>query len=120
MSTQATGGGRTRITARALEHVTAAIAGEAFGSPGDRVQVGLTDHDGALDVVITTPIRTVSLARAMEEGRSVSRTGGSILERSERAEDTIRTRVNELTGHTVRQVSVHITGVHVRREARVR
>lgn len=120
MSDQEAGGGRNRITARALERVTAAVAADAFGSHGDRVKVDLTDHDGALDVSLETAIRTVTLARAAEEPRAVQRLGGSILERSRQAEDTVRTRVHELTGYTVRQVAVHITGVHVQQERRVR
>ena len=120
MTTQATGGGRTRITARALERVTAAVAGEALGSPGDRVKVALTDHDGALDVAVTSGIRAVSLARAMEEPRAVERLGGSILDRARAAEETVRDRVGELTGYTVRQVAVQLTTVHVEQERRVR
>ena len=120
MSDREAGGGRTRITARALERVTAAVAAEAFGSPGDRVKVDLTDHGGALDVQIASTIRTVTLARAAEEPRAIGRLGGSILDRSRQAEDTVRDRVQHLTGYTVRQVAVHITGVHIQQERRVR
>ena len=120
MSGQEAGGGRNRITARALERVTAAVAGEAFGSHGDRVKVDLEDHDGALDVAIDTAIRTVSLTRASDEPRALDRLGGSIMDRTTRAEDTIRDRAHDLTGYTVRQVAVHITGVHVQQERRVR
>ena len=91
MSDREAGGGRNRITARALERVTAAIAAEAFGSRGDRVKVELTDHDGALDVGIETAVGAVSLARAAEEPRAIGRLGGSILGRSQQAEDTVRT-----------------------------
>lgn len=120
MNRTATGGGRNRITARALQRVTAAVAAEAFGSPSGRVAVELTDHDGALDVGIETAIRTVTLLRATEEPRAVGRLGGSILDRSRHAEETVRSRLHELTGYTVRRVAVHITGVHVRQEPRVR
>jgi uncharacterized alkaline shock family protein YloU len=116
----ATGGGRNRITARALERVTAAVAAEAFGSPRGRVKVELTDHDGALDVGIETVIRSVTLTRAAEEPRAVARLGGSILDRSRHAEDTVRSRVQDLTGFRVRRVAVHITGVHLQQERRVR
>ena len=113
-------GGRTRITARALERVTEAVTAEAFGSPGNRVRVDLSDHDGALDVAVSTAIRTISLSRAMQEGRALERSGGSIVDRTAVAEDAIRTRVHQLTGYEVRQVFVHITGVTVRQEPRVR
>ena len=120
MSDQEAGGGRNRITARALERVTAAVAAEAFGSTGDRVKVDLPDHGGALDVSLETAIRTVALSRAAEEPRSIGRLGGSILDRSQQAEEVVRTRVHDLTGYTVRQVAVHITGIHVQQERRVR
>ena len=120
MSDQAAARGRTRITARALERVAAAVTGEAFGSPGDRVKVDLTDHDGDLDLAVTTGIRTVTLTRAMEEPRAIERLGGSILQRATRAEETIRNRVAELTGSTVRQVAIHFTDIHIQQERRVR
>lgn len=112
--------GRTRITARALERVTAAVTGEAFGAPGGRVRVDLTDDDGRLDVAVTTAIRTVSLARAMREPRAIERSGGSITDRTARAETEIAARVHELTGRTVDRVAVRLTAVHVRQEPRVR
>ena len=58
--------------------------------------------------------------RRAAEGRALERSGGSIVDRTAVAEDAIRTRVHELTGYEVRQVFVHITGVHVRQEPRVR
>lgn len=120
MSGSATAGGRTRITSRALERVAAAVTGEAFEAPGDRVTVDLTDHDGALDITVSTGIRTISLGRAIDDPGAIDRLGGSILQRAERAEETIRDRVGELTGSTVRQVRIHLTTAHVQQERRVR
>lgn len=120
MSDQAAARGRTRITARALERVAAAVTGEALGSPGDRITVDLSDHEGALDVAVTTGIRTVSLTHVLEEPRAIERLGGSVLARAAAAEDVIRNRVTELTGSAVRQVQIHLTSVHVQQEKRVR
>ena len=113
-------GGRTRITARALERVAEAVTAEAFGSPGDRVRVDLTAHDGALDVAVSTAIRTIPVPRARPGPRALERSGGSIVDRTVAAEESIRTRVHELTGYEVRQVFVHLTGVHIKQEPRVR
>jgi hypothetical protein len=112
--------GRTRITERALQRVAAAVTADAFGSTGDRVQVELTDHDGGLDLAVTTAIRTVSLQRAIEEPRAVARAGGSILARTQAAEAVIRDRVGALTGRTVGRVAVRLSGVHLAQERRVR
>lgn len=120
MSGGVAAGGRTRITARALERVAAAAAGEALGVPGGGVAVELHDDEGRLDLTLRTAVRTVSLGRAIEEPLALERMGGPLLERTARAQTEIRQRVQDLTGYRVSTVVLHLTGAVVRRERRVR
>ena len=120
MSEGSTGGGRTRITARALERVVKATTREAFDSGKDAVSVDLTDNGGTIDLAIRTAIRVPSIARAQNDGRAVGRLGGSILERCTAAEDAIRTKVHQITGYEVTRVTVQLTGVRTEQEQRVR
>lgn len=112
--------GRTRIAARALERIAGAVAADALGGDRRRTSVALADHEGSLDIAIDAAVRTVSLARAAEEPGAVDRSGGPLLGRAEAAGSTVRDRVHELTGRSVQRVSVHITGVQVQQERRVR
>lgn len=112
--------GRTRITNRALQRVVAAVAGEALGVDGKDVGTDLTDHDGALDLAVDTPIGVPTIARARQQPDVLQRTGGSIVERCAEAEQTVRDRVHEMTGHEIRRVTIRVTGVSISKERRVR
>jgi hypothetical protein len=114
------GSGRTRVTARALQQVAAAVAGDALGVGAKRVDARLTDAGGSLDIVAHAPIRVVSIARLHTDARSLDRTGGSVLDRCAKAEHVIRDRMQALTGYTVRRVTVRITDVEIQQESRVR
>ena len=120
MTDESTGGGRTRITARALDRIVTRVTGEAFGAPGESVGVDLVDHGGALDLTVRTAISVVSIDRARGDSRAVDRMGGSVLQRCASAEDETRTRVKQITGNEVGRVTVRLTGVHITREKRVR
>lgn len=120
MTDERTGGGRTRITARALDRVVTRVTGEAFGAPGESVGVDLIDHGGELDLLVRTAISVVSIDRARSDSRAVDRMGGSVLERCTAAEEEIRDRVKQITGNEVRRVTVRLTGVHITKEKRVR
>ena len=115
-----TSGGRTLVTARALEQVVAAVAGEALGVPGAGVHVALTDRGGDLDVVARAPMRVIAIRRLRLEPGALARAGGTVLERCAAAEDRIRSDVHRITGYTVHHVTVHLTDVELRRERRVR
>ncbi|MFT2815443.1 hypothetical protein [Leifsonia sp. A12D58] len=111
--------GRTRITSKALKSVVSAVTAEALGVDANHVGVDLTDHSGALAVTVTTPIRVVSLDRVQSDPTAVKRAGGSIVDRTSRAQETIRDRVSNLTGSTIGRVTVRISGVNIQPEERV-
>lgn len=119
-ATRSPGRGRTRITSRALQRVVAAVAGEALGVDAKDVDTDLTDHDGALDLAVDTPIEVPSISRVREQPRAIERSGGSIVERCADAEQVVRDRVHELTGYGIRRVTIRVTGVRISRERRVR
>lgn len=111
--------GRTRVAPRALDRVAAAVAADALGVDAGQVTVDLTDHHGDLGLTVRSTIRALSLTRVRADPHTVSRTG-SILERAATAQDTIRERVSALTGSTIHQVTVRITGISIQEEKRVR
>lgn len=112
--------GRNHISSRALNRLVTAVAAEALGSEAATVTADLTDDRGALVVNISSPVRVVSLDRVERDRGLVARTGGSILERSARAQESVRRRVGELTGYRIARVVVQIKSVEIRRESRVR
>lgn len=112
--------GRTRITAKALNRIVSAVTGETLGTDPARVGVDLSDQDGALTLTVTTPVRVLSLDRVQSDPAAVSRAGGSIVDRAERAQQTIRDRVNALTGSAIGRVTVRVSGIDIQPEERVR
>src|SRR4051794_3012636 len=74
-------GGRTRITAHALERVVAAVAAEELDADRRSVDVTLTDRSGVLDLAVATVLHVVSVERAITEPHAVARSGGTVLER---------------------------------------
>ena len=111
--------GRTRITSKALKSVASAVTAEALGVDASHVGVALTDHDGALALTVTTPIRVVSLDRVQSDASAVHRADGSIVDRSARAQELIRDRVSALTGSAIERVTVRISDVKILPEERV-
>lgn len=112
--------GRTKIAPRALDRVVSAVSANLLGVDSKKVSVELDDDDGNLSLTVSAPIRVPSLLRIESEPGIVDRQGVSLLERAKRAQEEIRTRVHQLTGHQVARVIVKITGVDVREERRVR
>ncbi|MGD8169882.1 hypothetical protein ACEXOS_021935 [Herbiconiux sp. P16] len=112
--------GRTRITSKALSRIVSAVTAEALDVTASRVGVELADQRGLLTLVVTTPIRVVSLDRVLRERGAVDRTGGSILDRTARAQETIRDRVGTLTGSAIGRVTVRVSGVDIQPGERVR
>lgn len=112
------GPGRTRIAAKALEHVAVNIAAEALGVPAGRVKVELVDDRGALALIVTSPMRAVPLARitAASDG---ARQPGTIIERATAATGAIRAKVTQLSGSTVSRVSIRVSGLDIAQEGRV-
>lgn len=112
--------GRTRITTKALSRVVSAVTAEALGVDAGHVGVDLADREGALALTVNTPIRVVSLERVQAEKSVVQRAGGSIMDRTTRAQEIIRDRVGALTGSAIGRVTVRVTGVNIQPEERVK
>lgn len=113
------GPGRTRIAAKALEHVAVAIAAETLGVPAGRVAVQLVDDRGALALLVTAPMRAVPLRRVGAAPDAVSRSGGSILDRASAATATIAAQLEHLSGSHVSKVSLRVSGLEIAQEGRV-
>jgi hypothetical protein len=111
--------GRTRVTAKALNRLVAAVAAEALGVPARVVSVDLTDSAGKLAVTVRSPLRVVSLTRVQDDRSLVARTGGTLLERAAAAQQQIRSRAAELSGSAISNVTVRLTGIDIQQERRV-
>jgi hypothetical protein len=120
MGRSASVGGRTRVTRRAMERVGAAVAAQTLAVCPAHVHVLLTDRDGRLDVAILSPLRVTPLAHAPAESSARRAAGTSVMERCSTAELVIRSRFEELTGHTVGRLALQITGVEPDQQERVR
>ncbi|WIB67147.1 hypothetical protein DEI93_14500 [Curtobacterium sp. MCBD17_035] len=103
--------GRTRVTARALSRVVAALTAEELDVDADHVHVDLEDRDGALAAILRTPIGV----RGLDADDAPS-----LVERCSAAQRTLRDRVPALTGRHLAQVTLHLTGAVIRAERRVR
>ncbi|RFA23348.1 hypothetical protein [Subtercola boreus] len=112
--------GRTRVTAKALNRVIAAVAAEALGVDASSVSIDLADSAGALTVTVRSPLRVVSLGRVQDDRGIVARTGGTLLERAAVAQTEIRRRASDLSGSNISTVTVRLTGIDVQSEKRVR
>ncbi len=109
--------GRTRVTERALARVASAVSAEALGVAAEHMKVSVEDQDGLLGLSVRGPIRVPPLARLQ---RGTTPQPDTLLDRCSRAQVEIRRRVTELTGASVGAVTIRVTGVHLRREVRVR
>ncbi|NYD68718.1 hypothetical protein [Agromyces atrinae] len=112
--------GRNRVTAKALTRVVAAVTADALGVKASRVGVGLSDDKGLLVLTVTTPIRVASLTRVHAAPGVVERSGGTIVDRAARAQETIRERVSALTGSQIARVTVKLSAADIQEEERVR
>ncbi|MEF2978991.1 hypothetical protein [Subtercola sp. YIM 133946] len=114
------GRGRTQVTARALTRVVTALAATALDVAPSRVSVSLSDHDGALAVSISSPIRVVSLNQIGGDDNAVLRSGGTVLERAERAQSVVREQAQYLTGSSIHSVTIRLNGAEIRHQERVK
>ncbi|WP_309615217.1 hypothetical protein [Salinibacterium sp.] len=119
LTAEAAGPGRTRITARALDRVVSAVTAEALGVDRAKVSVDLEDDGGALTLIVRAPIHIISLERSMADPGAVTRAGGSVISRAARAQETIRTRIQSLTGSNISRVQLRLTSAHITQERRV-
>lgn len=100
--------GRTVITARALERLASALAGEAARVPPRRVNTRLSDAAGSLAVSVAVPIALGGDRR------------GSVAERGDEVRERLRRGLRELAERGVSEVDVTFTGVLRTEERRVR
>lgn len=112
--------GRTRVMPRALSRIVAAVSADVLGVQVGDVGIELRDDRGLLAFTVSAPITAVSLSQIQHDDRIVELTGGSLLERSANAEQTIRARVTALTGSHLGHITLRLTGIRVRPESRVR
>ncbi len=112
--------GRTRVTSRALSRVVAAVAAESLDVPVENVRVELGDERGALAVTVSTRVAVTTARSPRDRDGLLARSGGALLERSERAQRTLRDRVPALTGARLGPVTIRFTGAAPRPEERVR
>ncbi|RFA12197.1 hypothetical protein B7R22_17370 [Subtercola boreus] len=110
--------GHTRITARALNHLIAAVAAEALGVAARSVSIDLADEAGKLTVTVRSPLRVVSLPHVTREPGIVARTGGTLLDRATAAQQQIRSRAAALSGSDISAVTVRLTGIDIQPERR--
>jgi hypothetical protein len=102
-----------------MERVGSAVAAQALAVRPAHVHVLLTDRGGSLDVAIRSPLRVTPLAHASAELSVRGTAGTSVMERCSTAELVIRSRFEELTGHTVGRLALRITGVEPDQQERV-
>lgn len=107
--------GRTKVSAKALARIVAAITGESFGVPARTVGVQLDDSAGMLAVTATTGIAFPSLV-----SRRPPATAGTVLERAMAAQTAIRLRTGELTGSVIGPVTVRLSDAIILEEERTR
>ena len=107
--------GSTRITKRAMTRVVSAVAAEALGVRPSQVSVDLADADGQLDLTVRAPIRVLPLGLTPADAPD----DGTILHRTERAQQEIRGTVADLTGAQIAGVVVRLTGARIRLPGRV-
>jgi hypothetical protein len=105
--------GRTRIASRAVRRIVSAVTADALSVSASDVSVELGDDHGLLAVTARTPINVRPLG---DVGR---RSSGTLLERLEKAQASIRDRCLELTGSTIGRVDLRITGVDLHERKRV-
>jgi hypothetical protein len=107
--------GRTKVSAKAIARIVAAIAGESFGVPARSVGVQLDDSSGMLAVTATTGISVPSLVSTR-----VPAAPTTVLERASAAQSAIRTRTGELTGSRIGPVTVRLNAAIIQEEERAR
>jgi hypothetical protein len=123
--------GRNRITSRAIRSVVSAIAASELNTSARAVGVDLADNAGALAVTVSAPVglapllgsKSGSASRPSRVDRAPSPStlpASTVLERATAAQQTIRSRVLELTGSAVGTVHLRLTSARITGEERVR
>jgi len=112
--------GRNRVSARALRAVVSAVAAAELKTGAKTVTVDLADDSGSLSLAISAPIGIAPLrSKGLASSAPPAQTP-SVIERATAAQNTIRSRVLELTGSTVGTVDLRLTAARIEEEERVR
>lgn len=98
--------GRTTVSARALQRLTAGVAKDAARVGSGDVTVSLSDDAGALRVAVSVPVVVSSPASTIPEQSSRVRTG-------------IIAGLEDLAGRRVSAVDIRFTGIQQPAERRV-
>ena len=104
--------GRNTIAPRAVRRVVSAVTAEQLGVDAKSVSVNLSDHAGDLTMTASAPIHVAPLGTG-------ARRPGTIVERLTRAQAAIRERSLALTGTSITEIDLHITGVQLNERKRV-
>lgn len=89
--------GRTLVTAKALRHLAALLAGQAAEVPPRRVEAVLSDEDAALRIELTLPVRAAL--------------PGSLVERAQLVRWQVAEGMERLASRSVSAVDVRFAGV---------
>ena len=102
--------GQVAISPRALSRIVQAIAADELRVAANEVVVELSDDQGLLAVSISSPLQLPRLG-----------TPGSVggLQRCQSARNAIETRTTEITGGTIRTVTIRVTRARVLQESRM-
>lgn len=111
--------GHTRISTAALTSLARMAAAQALDVPPASVRVSWSDDAGSLALSLSSPMSAPSLKAVVEDPDRVERSGGSIIERSLAAKDSILTNVEALSGSKLSRVDIRISGLLVHDEQRV-
>lgn len=112
--------GHTRISTVALTSLARMAAAEVLQVPAASVRVTWSDDAGSLALSLSSPMGAPSLQAAAADPACVERSGGSIIDRSLAAKDSILSNVEKLSGSKISRVDIRISGLLVRDERRVR
>lgn len=103
--------GHTRISTQALTSLARVAAAEAFDVAPQSVRITWTDDAGELALSLSSPMSAPNLNLVAANPDRVRRSGGSILERSTAAKESILRSVEALSGSKLSRVDIRISGL---------
>jgi len=108
--------GRIGIASRVLTKVSGAVVAETLDVPFGDVHVDTSDDSGQVAFRVATPI---AIAVLSGDSSAAHPTGG-VMATVQALQETVRSRVGEITGRAVSRVDITITGSSVVTKGRVR
>ena len=98
--------GHTTIRAKAIKRAAAAVVGEALSVPADKISVDLHDSESALGLDISTPVPETTVERVTRNKDA------NIFSADDSAREAIVRNAQHITGHTIGDVRMVLTGIH--------